>query len=167
MVELTLAAKRAQVADGDDKMSSKMKAAMRLLNDARKVDPTEKVIVFSCFTKFLDMFHDPLWKGRFKFVEYKGSISLAQRRANLEQFRHDDKTTVLLMSLKCGALGLNLTCASRIILLDLVRTACGKIATSFPRKMFIVHYCPILELALLVSCIVLCHRSETGTMKYE
>ena len=33
-------------------------------------------------------------------------------------FREDERVTVLLMSLKCGSLGLNLTCASRVVMVD-------------------------------------------------
>ena len=36
-----------------------------------------------------------------------------------DTFRSDPNVTVLLMSLKCGSLGLNLTCASRVVLVDL------------------------------------------------
>lgn len=41
------------------------------------------------------------------------------REAALEQIRSDPKTTVILISFKAGSTGLNLTCCSRVILMDL------------------------------------------------
>ena len=41
------------------------------------------------------------------------------REASLEELRTNSKTTILLISLKCGSLGLNLTAASRVVLLDI------------------------------------------------
>lgn len=50
--------------------------------------------------------------------QYDGSLSSDARNAALTQFANDERTTVLLVSLKCGSLGLNLTAANRVILLD-------------------------------------------------
>jgi SNF2 family DNA or RNA helicase len=47
-----------------------------------------------------------------------GSMRNNQREEALEKIREDPETTVMLVSLLCGSTGLNLVCASRVILLD-------------------------------------------------
>ncbi len=42
----------------------------------------------------------------------------SQREDSLERFRNDAETNVLLISLGCGSLGLNLTCANHVFLMD-------------------------------------------------
>lgn len=48
-----------------------------------------------------------------------GKLNPRQRDEALEAIRNDKRCTVILVSIKCGAVGLNLTCCSRVILLDL------------------------------------------------
>ncbi len=43
-----------------------------------------------------------------------------EREDRLNIFRSDPSVTVILISLKCGSLGLNLTCANRVCLMDVV-----------------------------------------------
>ena len=42
-----------------------------------------------------------------------------KREAALDRIKNDDSCTVILVSLKCGSLGLNLVACSRVIILDL------------------------------------------------
>ena len=46
-------------------------------------------------------------------------MSQRAREKAIENFRKDPKVNVMVMSLKAGGLGLNLTCASLVILMDL------------------------------------------------
>jgi len=55
----------------------------------------------------------------YKFRRYDGQMTVTQREEALYDFRKDTEVKLLLMSLKCGGLGLNLTCASRVFLIDL------------------------------------------------
>ncbi|KAJ3281004.1 hypothetical protein HK104_000270 [Borealophlyctis nickersoniae] len=98
--------------------STKIDRMMAILNETRKNHPGEKTIIFSQFTGMLDLVETPLRKNGYKYERYDGKMSAADRDAALGQLAKDDKTTVLLVSLKCGSLGLNLTCANRVILLD-------------------------------------------------
>ncbi|KAK9465752.1 SNF2 family N-terminal domain-containing protein [Lipomyces arxii] len=89
----------------------------RLL-DLLEVEPSRKTIVFSQFTTMLDII-EPFLKARhIEFVRYDGSMRSQHRVESLENLSNNQNVTVLLCSLKCGALGLNLTCASRVILID-------------------------------------------------
>jgi len=60
----------------------------------------------------------PLNIAKIPFTRYDGKMSLKEKEDSLEEFRTEPKCRVMLMSLKCGGLGLNLTCASRVIITD-------------------------------------------------
>lgn len=77
-----------------------------------------KFIVFSQFTSMLDLVEPFLRKEGMKYVRYDGSMKNDAREASLHSLRNDKNTRVLLCSLRCGALGLNLTAASRVIILE-------------------------------------------------
>ncbi|CAN6617417.1 hypothetical protein TRVA0_007S00276 [Trichomonascus vanleenenianus] len=94
--------------------SPKMDALMELLEK----EPGRKTIVFSQFTSMMDLVAPHFRKKGIRFVRYDGKMNRATRDEALEKLKKDKKTTVLLCSLKCGALGLNLTVASRVIILD-------------------------------------------------
>jgi SNF2 family DNA or RNA helicase len=51
-------------------------------------------------------------------TRYEGSMDKMKRNASLNRFRNPTGPVVLIMSLNCGSYGINLTCASHIILTD-------------------------------------------------
>ena len=79
---------------------------------------SHKFIVFSQFTSMLDLIEPFLTRDRLRFTRYDGSMRNDAREASLERLRNDPKTRILLCSLKCGSLGLNLTAASRVVILE-------------------------------------------------
>jgi SNF2 family DNA or RNA helicase len=89
-----------------------------LLDILEKETPEHKVIVFSQFTSMLDIIEPFLVSEGYKFVRYDGSMKNDEREASLSKLRNDKRTKVLLCSLKCGSLGLNLTAASRVVLVE-------------------------------------------------
>ncbi|KAK9687209.1 hypothetical protein K7432_014874, partial [Basidiobolus ranarum] len=95
--------------DGDF-CSTKIHKMMEILKKTREENPSYKTIIFSQFTSMLDLVEEPLRKEGFKFCRYDGSMVNKLREQSLEQLKSDPETTVLLISLKCGSLGLNLTC---------------------------------------------------------
>lgn len=98
----------------DSTSSSKINELLKLLS----VDPTRKTIVFSQFTSMLNLIEPALRARNLKYTRYDGSMTSTKREASLDLLRNDPKCTILLCSLKCGALGLNLTCASQVVLID-------------------------------------------------
>ncbi len=50
---------------------------------------------------------------------YSGQMSHEDRAQSLEKFQTDPSKSLLIASLKCGGMGLNITAASRVILVDL------------------------------------------------
>ncbi|KAI0009259.1 SNF2 family N-terminal domain-containing protein [Xylariaceae sp. FL0662B] len=95
--------------------SAKIRQLITLLH---KEVREHKFIVFSQFTSMLDLVEPFFRKEGIKYTRYDGSMRNDAREAALERLRHDGNTRVLLCSLKCGALGLNLTAASRVVLLE-------------------------------------------------
>ncbi|KAK9472019.1 SNF2 family N-terminal domain-containing protein [Dipodascopsis tothii] len=94
--------------------SSKIKHILRLL----QAEPGRKTIIFSQFTTMLDMIEPFMVGAGLKYARYDGSMKPLHRNKSLEALKTDPDVAVLLCSLKCGALGLNLVCASRVVLVD-------------------------------------------------
>jgi hypothetical protein len=90
----------------------------QLLAILEKETPGHKVIVFSQFTSMLDLIEPFLKRSKYSFTRYDGSMRNDLREASLHKLRNDKNTRVLLCSLKCGSLGLNLTCASRVVIME-------------------------------------------------
>ncbi|KAK2591665.1 hypothetical protein QQS21_010650 [Conoideocrella luteorostrata] len=77
-----------------------------------------KFIVFSQFTSMLDLVEPFLDKDGFEYARYDGSMKNDAREESLRRLREDKNTRILLCSLKCGSLGLNLTAATRVIIVE-------------------------------------------------
>ncbi|GAA5933497.1 hypothetical protein JCM10213_001290 [Rhodosporidiobolus nylandii] len=79
----------------------------------------KKTIIFSQFTTMFDILEPFLRQGGYRYTRFDGKLNAKQKEEALDKIRNDPKCTVILVSIKCGAVGLNLTCCSRVILLDL------------------------------------------------
>ncbi|KAK0345257.1 hypothetical protein LTR59_015971 [Friedmanniomyces endolithicus] len=99
----------------DRKPSTKIRHLLRILHAE---SPSHKVIVFSQFTTMLDLMQPHLRAAGLHYVRYDGSMRNDAREASLASLRSDPRTRVLLCSLKCGSLGLNLTAASRVVIVE-------------------------------------------------
>ncbi|KAL6714401.1 hypothetical protein ACLMJK_007824 [Lecanora helva] len=106
--------------DSEEHLSSITTSAKieHLLKILHRESSTYKFIVFSQFTSMLDLIEPFLKRENLTFTRYDGSMRNDLREASLERLRNDTKTRILLCSLKCGSLGLNLTAASRVVILE-------------------------------------------------
>ena len=95
--------------------STKIRRLLTLLDHESKA---HKFIVFSEFTSMLDIIEPFLHDAGLRFVRYDGKMRNDDREASLQSLRTDPKTRILLCSLRCGSLGLNLTAASRVVILE-------------------------------------------------
>ncbi|KAF7805671.1 DNA repair protein RAD5A isoform X1 [Senna tora] len=77
-----------------------------------------KSIVFSQWTAFLDLLQIPFTRNNIPFVRLDGTLSQQQREKVIRQFSEDSDILVLLMSLKAGGVGINLTAASNAFVMD-------------------------------------------------
>ncbi|GER25516.1 DNA repair helicase rad5 [Striga asiatica] len=100
------------------KESSKILSLLDCLENIRKSGSGEKSIVFSQWTSFLDLLEIPLTKRGFEFLRFDGKLAQKKREKVLHEFADTRNKTVLLMSLKTGGVGLNLTAASNVFLMD-------------------------------------------------
>ncbi|ONK56914.1 uncharacterized protein A4U43_C10F14580 [Asparagus officinalis] len=96
--------------------SSKISVLLQDLENLRSSG--SKSILFSQWTAFLDLLEIPLSRRNFTFLRLDGTLNQQQREKVINQFTEDDNILVLLMSLKAGGVGINLTAASNAFLLD-------------------------------------------------
>ena len=99
-------------------MATKVRALLDDLKLVRVQDPTTKSIVFSQFTSMLDICQKPLREEGFKYVRLDGAMSRATRSEAQNEFKNNKKVTVFLISIKAGGVGLNLTTANRVYMLE-------------------------------------------------
>jgi hypothetical protein len=76
----------------------------------------DKVLLFSSFVEHLKLYRKYLDERRIGYCYLDGSTK--DRKGEVERFQHDDQPQVFLLSLKAGGVGLNLTRASYVFLLD-------------------------------------------------
>ncbi|CCM00776.1 uncharacterized protein FIBRA_02818 [Fibroporia radiculosa] len=99
--------------------STKMKHMMENLRLWAETHSDEKTLVISQWTQCLQLVSDYLTENGFLHVKYQGDMNRKKRDQAVRVFMSRDKATIMLMSLKCGGVGLNLTRANRVISLDL------------------------------------------------
>lgn len=80
------------------------------------IEEGHKSLVFSQFTSMLSILKEHLDKKGVPYVYLDGKTR--NRKQVVEQFQNDPDTKVFLISLKAGGLGLNLTAAEYVFLLD-------------------------------------------------
>ena len=76
----------------------------------------DKVLVFSSFVEHLKLYRNYLDEKSIAYCYLDGSTK--DRQKEVERFQNEDKPQVFLLSLKAGGVGLNLTRASYVFLLD-------------------------------------------------
>ncbi|KAJ5173340.1 hypothetical protein N7492_005933 [Penicillium capsulatum] len=95
--------------------STKIRHLMKILH---RESADYKFIVFSVFTSMLDKIEPFLKRANIGFARYDGGMRNDLREGSLNKLRNNSGTRVLLCSLRAGALGLNLTAASRVVILE-------------------------------------------------
>jgi superfamily II DNA or RNA helicase len=92
------------------------KLEMLLPSIAEVVEEGHKVLVFSQFTSFLAIVRERLDQEKLVYEYLDGRTR--NRAAKVERFQNDESCPIFLISLKAGGLGLNLTAAEYVYLLD-------------------------------------------------
>jgi len=95
-------------------LSSKLTLLIDTLTEATAEG--HKTLVFSQWTSHLDLMEPALHAAGIPFLRLDGQS--ADRAGIVRQFQEDDAAPVLLMSLKAGGVGLNLTAADAVIIAD-------------------------------------------------
>ncbi|KAI0068288.1 hypothetical protein BV25DRAFT_1793096 [Artomyces pyxidatus] len=81
-------------------------------------DGVTKTVVFSQWTSMLDRVEDALDAVGIRYDRLDGTMKREERTRAMEALKHDPGCEVLLVSLKAGGVGLNLTAAQRVYLMD-------------------------------------------------
>lgn len=76
-----------------------------------------KAIVFSQFTTYLDLIQKALHEQHYNLARIDGSQSIKKRQEQVDLFQ-EGNAEVFLISLKAGGVGLNLTAASYVFIMD-------------------------------------------------
>ncbi|OJD22311.1 hypothetical protein ACJ73_06344 [Blastomyces percursus] len=103
--------------------SAKIEKTMEILHDIQSRipegdDKPEKTIIFSQFTSLLDLLQVPIERQGWGYCRYDGSMQPSERNEAVLEFSDNKDRTIMLISLKAGNSGLNLTAASQVIILD-------------------------------------------------
>lgn len=103
--------------------SAKITALLDHLKSVRRTSPDTKSVIFSQFTSFLDLIEPYLTRARVPFLRFDGSMAQKQRAQVITTFTSEpaskkERGMVLLLSLKAGGVGLNLTAADRVYMMD-------------------------------------------------
>ncbi|HLS71753.1 MAG TPA: DEAD/DEAH box helicase, partial [Chitinophagaceae bacterium] len=77
-----------------------------------------KSLVFSQFLGMLDLIRDELEKLGIPYVYFDGGTSSAEREKAIQEFQNNEECRVFLISLKAGGVGLNLTAADYVYIVD-------------------------------------------------
>jgi non-specific serine/threonine protein kinase len=77
-----------------------------------------KALVFSQFLGMLALIREGLRERGIPFVYFDGSSSAAERERAIKEFQENDDCRVFLISLKAGGVGLNLTAADYVYIVD-------------------------------------------------
>jgi superfamily II DNA or RNA helicase len=96
--------------------SSKLERLMTALEDA--VADDHKALVFSQWTSLLDLIEPHLKESGIAFTRLDGSTSTDDRAKAVQTFQGEGGPPVMLLSLKAGGTGLNLTAADHVFLVD-------------------------------------------------
>jgi len=100
---------------GDLKCSAKIE---ELTREVQENAGNHKLLIFSQFTEMLHVIRDEFTEAGISFCYLDGSTSLDKRRDEVTRFQEDASVTAFLISLKAGGVGLNLTVADYVYLVD-------------------------------------------------
>ena len=98
----------------DEDMSAKVEQFEELLLET--IESENKVLIFSQFTKMLDILENRLKENNILYERLDGTTK--NRQDVVDNFNNDKKIKVFLISLKAGGVGLNLTSASNVFIYD-------------------------------------------------
>jgi len=87
-------------------------------SELHPLEPPIKSVVFSGWTAHLDLIQLALQENGISYTRLDGKMSRAARGAALDLFREDPSIHVILVSITAGGLGLNLTTANKVYVME-------------------------------------------------
>jgi SNF2 family DNA or RNA helicase len=89
-----------------------------LIRDVQENGGNHKVLIFSQFTEMLQLIRTQFEAAGITYCYLDGSTSMPNRKVQVEKFQEDESIKAFLISLKAGGVGLNLTVADYVYLVD-------------------------------------------------
>lgn len=89
----------------------------QIINWVQK-NPDVKIIIYTQFLSMIRILAKICVTERWGFCEFHGRLNVDARMKSIETFEKSPDARLLLASLKCGGIGLNLTMASKVICID-------------------------------------------------
>lgn len=89
-----------------------------LIRELTENTGNHKALVFSQFLGMLALIRKELEKLNIPYVYFDGGTSTKEREKAIQKFQKDDECRVFLISLKAGGVGLNLTAADYVYIVD-------------------------------------------------
>ncbi|MEO7524672.1 MAG: DEAD/DEAH box helicase, partial [Ferruginibacter sp.] len=89
-----------------------------LLRELEENTGEHKLLVFSQFTEMLHLIKEVLLQKKITFSYLDGKTPAAKRKQAVDEFQSNESIKVFLISLKAGGVGLNLTAADYVYIVD-------------------------------------------------
>ncbi|KAI0474921.1 SNF2 family N-terminal domain-containing protein [Xylariaceae sp. FL0804] len=102
--------------DAPTPSSSKVQATTRMIREWQAEAPDDKILVYGQYLDTARIMGRKLNELGVPFLYYWGSMTKEAREKAIKKFREDDGIKVMLMSLRAGNVGLNLTVANRVVI---------------------------------------------------
>ncbi|HVU58756.1 MAG TPA: DEAD/DEAH box helicase [Puia sp.] len=112
--------KEAAAGDGETAANGASASAKldELIREIEENTGCHKALVFSQFTSMLELIRGALSERGVPYLYLDGSVSAEERKRSVQQFQEEEDTRVFLISLKAGGVGLTLTAADYVYLVD-------------------------------------------------
>ncbi|KAK8162696.1 SNF2 family N-terminal domain-containing protein [Phyllosticta citrichinensis] len=81
-------------------------------------DNGDRVLVFSQFTRVMDILEHVLTTLDMQALRLDGSTPIVERQDLINRFNHDPSIPVFMLSTRSGGTGINLACANKVIIFD-------------------------------------------------
>lgn len=78
----------------------------------------KKALIFSSFVQHLSIFEHWCDKQKIRYSKITGNVETSKRKKEVQSFQNEENVHFFFISLKAGEVGLNLTAASYVLLLD-------------------------------------------------
>lgn len=100
------------------KISGKIIKTLEIIQKIQGDNPNDKIIIFSQFIGFFEIIGRVFREKSIEFLQYDGSMNIQQKNDTIKEFYQSSTKKILLLSLKAGNVGLTLTCANHVIILE-------------------------------------------------
>lgn len=105
-------------APGEVLPSAKTMAVKTAILNYLEKDRNTKIIIYTQWRPMVKILSKVCTTEGWGFCKYTGEMSHDSRDKAIHEFADNPDKTILIMGLKCGSLGLNLTTATKVILVD-------------------------------------------------